>query len=197
MNQRTVLRAADRRPQPWKNGGGVTSEVIAHPSGSGMEAFEWRASIAQVAVEGPFSCFPGVDRVLVVLDGELELSVDNAPPMRLDNASPPLPFPADVPAYGRPAAGTVTDFNFMYRRERWAVDMLRSPMSRSASLGHGGVGAAIVLATEPMKIRHARSEISLERLDAIFVPNIEDLEIGAFLHSAPIIVRIAQLPGTP
>ncbi|MBM7325185.1 HutD family protein, partial [Agrobacterium sp. S2] len=47
---------------PWKNGGGVTTEIIVHPAKASMADFDWRISMANVAQDGPFSIFPGVDR---------------------------------------------------------------------------------------------------------------------------------------
>ena len=52
---------------PWKNGAGATREIIAVPS---VDApFLWRASIATLQADGPFSPFPGVDRTIVLLAG--------------------------------------------------------------------------------------------------------------------------------
>lgn len=52
---------------PWKNGGGVTTEIIVHPAKAPMADFDWRISMANVAQDGPFSIFPGVDRTLCIL----------------------------------------------------------------------------------------------------------------------------------
>lgn len=47
------------RAQPWKNGGGVTREIVRWPD---AEGFAVRISLAEVAVAGPFSRFPGYQR---------------------------------------------------------------------------------------------------------------------------------------
>lgn len=57
-----ILRAAERPALPWKNGGGVTREVVAHPPGSDLGHFDWRVSIAEIHNAGPFSRFPGIER---------------------------------------------------------------------------------------------------------------------------------------
>lgn len=51
-------------PEPWKNGGGVTRTLAADAAG------RWRVSIADIERDGPYSRFPGYDRVSVVLAGE-------------------------------------------------------------------------------------------------------------------------------
>lgn len=54
---------------PWKNGAGLTREVVCHPVGAGLDNFDWRVSITSIQKGGPFSQFPGVDRTLVLLGG--------------------------------------------------------------------------------------------------------------------------------
>lgn len=119
MGDYRLLRAADRSPTPWKNGRGVTTEIAVDPPGAGFADFAWRVSTALVAVDGPFSVFPGVDRVLGVLDGEgLVLEIEGCAPVRLGPDDPPHAFPGDAPTYGRLVGGPITDLNLMLRRGR-------------------------------------------------------------------------------
>lgn len=54
-------------PEPWKNGGGVTRTLAV----DGQAAMpRWRVSIADIERDGPYSRFPGYDRVSVVLSGQ-------------------------------------------------------------------------------------------------------------------------------
>ena len=127
--QRLIPLAACRR-MPWKNGGGETTEVAAFPEGAGLDAFDWRVSMARVAGDGPFSVFPGIDRTLAVLDGGgLRLSIQGRAPEDLTPGSPPLAFPADVPTSATLLDGPVTDLNVMTRRAttRHALDVARHP----------------------------------------------------------------------
>ncbi|HHZ10702.1 MAG TPA: HutD family protein [Rhizobiales bacterium] len=111
------LSAADHRCMPWKNGGGVTTEIAVFPPGAGLNDFAWRISMARVEVDGPFSLFPGVDRTLVLLDGKaLVLSVAGNGVHRLSRPYDIVAFPADVAASARLGAGPVTDLNVMTRR---------------------------------------------------------------------------------
>lgn len=54
-------------PQPWRNGGGTTRELLAWPRG----AAEWqlRISVADITRDGAFSRFDGIDRGFAVVDG--------------------------------------------------------------------------------------------------------------------------------
>jgi uncharacterized protein len=99
---------------PWKNGGGVTREIVRVPLGADMESFDWRVSIAEISADGEFSRFPGVDRVTVLLEGDgVHMdSVDH----RLDTPLVPFSFSGDEPIAARLLGGTSTDFNVMTRR---------------------------------------------------------------------------------
>ncbi|GAA0288229.1 HutD family protein [Streptomyces polychromogenes] len=118
----TILRAADRTAVPWKNGGGVTREIAARPGGAGTEGSAWRVSLAEVAGDGPFSEFPGVDRTLTLAEGAgMELTVSGVA-RRVDERYAPCDFPGDEPTGCRLLDGPVVNFNVMYRRGRVAAD---------------------------------------------------------------------------
>ncbi|TNC10034.1 HutD family protein [Methylobacterium terricola] len=126
-----LLKAADHLRMPWKNGGGETAEIAVHPPGTGLGGFDWRVSMAVVAMDGPFSVFPGIDRTLALLDGEgMDLAIEGHGAHRLTPASPPLAFPGDAATTARLAAGPITDLNVMTRRSacRQRVTRLRGPV---------------------------------------------------------------------
>lgn len=111
---------------PWKNGGGVTHEIAAHPEGASLDGFDWRISMAEVASDGPFSVFPGIDRTLTLLAGDgitLDFGGSDVP---LRPGSGPLAFPGEARVTGRLHAGPILDLNVMTRRghARHAVSVL-------------------------------------------------------------------------
>ncbi|MGZ3461830.1 MAG: HutD/Ves family protein [Archangium sp.] len=114
------LGPADYRDMPWKNGGGVTREVLRLPHPSDPERFLARLSIATVSASGPFSVFPGVDRTLMLLEGEgVVLSFAGRAPEaveRLDRRWRPLAFPGEAEIHCRLLGGPVRDFNLMVDR---------------------------------------------------------------------------------
>ena len=111
-----IIRNEDLVRVPWKNGGGTTAEVATFPEGSGFDTFGWRISMADVASDGPFSVFPGIDRTLIVVEGYgIELDVEGIA-YRLDEASPKLSFSGDDITTGRLLAGPIRDLNVMTRR---------------------------------------------------------------------------------
>ncbi|MCX4539586.1 HutD family protein [Streptomyces sp. NBC_01565] len=115
-NEVRVRRAADRAATAWKNGGGVTREIAARPEGAGTGDFEWRVSLADVAADGPFSAFPGIDRTLTLAEGAgMDLTVAGAHRL-VDERYAPRHFAGDAPTDCRLLGGPVVNFNVMYRR---------------------------------------------------------------------------------
>ncbi|WP_326706366.1 HutD family protein [Streptomyces cyaneofuscatus] len=111
-----ILRAADRTPAPWKNGGGLTREVVTAPAGT--DGFDWRVSLADVTADGPFSLFPGIDRTLTVVEGAgMDLVVGGEHHI-VDEPLWPHDFPGDRPTDGFLLSGPVVNLNVMYRRGR-------------------------------------------------------------------------------
>lgn len=124
---------------PWKNGGGVTREIVCQPPGAGLETFDWRVSIATIASDGPFSTFAGIDRIITLLEGGgVHLaSDDGAIDHRLDSPLHPFAFPGEACLHARVLAGDCEDFNVMTRRSvcRARVQRLREASELSAPAG--------------------------------------------------------------
>ena len=97
------FQRADLVATPWKNGGGVTREILSWPPGSTVANFDWRVSIAHIASSGPFSAFPGVDRVITLLEGAgVDLrSSGGAINHSLDHPLVPFAFAGEAPIDAR------------------------------------------------------------------------------------------------
>ena len=61
-----VISALDIAPQPWRNGGGATRELLAWPN---AQAWQVRISLADIDRDGAFSRFVGVQRWFGVVQG--------------------------------------------------------------------------------------------------------------------------------
>ena len=64
-----LLDVASAPTTPWKNGGGVTRELLRLPAHAGPDDWTLRISVADIAADGPFSPFDGITRWFAVLDG--------------------------------------------------------------------------------------------------------------------------------
>lgn len=115
-----ILRQSDYKVMPWKNGGGITTEIAAYPSDSGLggKPFQWRVSIADVATDGPFSTFPGYDRHIMLLEGKgMRLDIEEAAAIDLSIPCRPAAFSGDWTVTGTLVDGPVRDFNLMIARQ--------------------------------------------------------------------------------
>jgi uncharacterized protein len=120
-----IVRAAEHRVVAWKNGGGLTREVLVEADPGDPTQFLWRISIATVAAPGAFSLFPGVDRSIAVLDGAgMRLDVDGEA-VTLTPHDPPFRFSGDADVHAELVGGETTDLNVMTRRDTFSHRMTR------------------------------------------------------------------------
>lgn len=111
--------------QAWKNGAGRTQEVAVEPRDAGLDDFDWRVSVAEVAGDAPFSAYPGIDRCILLWQGMgLELrSDDGRIDHRLDSPLQSFRFAGELPLQARLLGGTSIDLNVMTRRGRWRAKL--------------------------------------------------------------------------
>jgi hypothetical protein len=127
-----IVRAGDCLSTPWKNGGGSTTELAVGPAGASFDTFDWRISMAQVASDGPFSDFPGIDRTLAIVSGNgMALKIGSNAPVTLQRGTEPISFAGDVATSARLIAGEIVDLNVMTRRTRFShrLQHIRQPVA--------------------------------------------------------------------
>lgn len=143
-------------PQPWRNGGGLTRELLRWPAApdaglpgpaaaagapsaaaGGHDAWLVRVSVAEITLDGPFSSFPDVERWFAVLHGAgVRLTLPDAvhllrpgtEPMRFDGGAAPGCALVD---------GPTQDLNLMVRGARRAAPraLLRAAPAGSRQRG--------------------------------------------------------------
>jgi environmental stress-induced protein Ves len=166
-----ILRATRYLSMPWKNGGGVTTEIAVSPAGAGLDDFDWRVSMARVESGGPFSMFAGIDRTLAVLEGEgIVLSFAGASPAEITRASTPHSFPADVPTQAALIAGPITDLNVMTRRGRMIHAVERIAISAPIEI-HAAAGTTLILSLD--------GDLSVAGAATVCVGPLDTLSIGS------------------
>jgi hypothetical protein len=110
-----LLGPDDFRSMPWRNGLGTTVEMAREDDLDG--AMLWRVSAADVVEAGAFSLFPGIDRILTLIEGpgfDLDFS-DNG---RVAPVEPlrPVPFSGDWTTHAEAVRGPSRDLNVMTMR---------------------------------------------------------------------------------
>lgn len=116
----------------WRNGGGETREIISWPAG--QTQFDWRASMATIAADGPFSHFEGIDRSITLLSGAgVVLSAEGDIEHRLDCPAEPFAFAGETAVYAHLINGITTDFNIMTRRGQASASVITQRTSFSAN----------------------------------------------------------------
>lgn len=124
-----TVRLDDTPPQPWRNGGGVTRELLTWPTATADATDDWqvRISVADIGADGPFSAFPGVQRCFCVLEGDgVDLTV-NGITHRLRAGDAPLHFDGAARAHCGLLQGPTRDLNLMLRGRRGALVPAATP----------------------------------------------------------------------
>jgi uncharacterized protein len=147
MAVRIVLPGAFQA-MPWRNVGGTTWEIARGclgPAGADSE-WDWRLSLAEIAVDGPFSVFHDIDRLLTVLSGEGLALTLGAVPERILRPLDAIGFPGEVNVSCRLLGGPTRDLNLMVdrRRARYAAGLTRPGEARRL----GPAALLLVLALE-------------------------------------------------
>ena len=116
-----LLPARDRDASRWRNGGGTTWEVAVGSAPHGGD-FDWRISIAEVSQPGPFSAYPGIDRIITVIEGAgLDLTVDGS--RHVLGPYEPFRFRGEATTSGSPVGGVTRDLNVMVRRDSLTAEI--------------------------------------------------------------------------
>jgi len=166
-----IVRFAELPAIPWRNGGGVTREVVASGAsvasgGSDPEDFDWRISIADVSQPGPFSAFPGVDRVITLVEGErMELVVDGV--VHVLGLHESLSFSGASLASCSLPAGPTRDLNVMTRSGRLSAAVAVRDLSETRPIAVSGTQVVVLLTGTAVVAGADESQAELNRLDAV------------------------------
>lgn len=122
----------------WRNGAGETREICCFPPAT--RDFHWRASIASIAGNGEFALFPGVERVITLLEGgEVTLDGGNSFNHTLKQHQP-FTFAGEHAVKAKLTEGKMSmDFNIMTRRDCCQANVRVADRSFTTFGSRGGV----------------------------------------------------------
>lgn len=163
MRLRHIPRSAFTA-RPWKNGAGTTYDIALLPEGAGHHDFDLRFALSPIPAPGPFSAFPGIDRVITLVRGDaLTLDFDDGREQLQKGQS--LRFNSALSPHGTPAPGGVEVINVMARRGVWRIRSCAITETRR----HGLTGAMrlfIVATHGAVTLNGPQGETSLAPFDA-------------------------------
>ncbi|AUA57375.1 Various environmental stresses-induced protein [Achromobacter spanius] len=177
-------------PEPWKNGGGVTRTLSVDAA---QQPPRWRVSVADIDRDGPYSRFPGYDRVSVVLTGGgVELVVDAAEAADVADAgritlAPGVAtaFAGDAALHSRLVNGPVRVLNLFVLRGSAAASVV-SVGGGQAAVEAGGLaqdGAAahtlrIVVAAEAGRLNQGAADAGIALAAGSYVLGVPGASCG-------------------
>ncbi len=137
----TLLKSEDYTRAPWKNGGGVFTDIAdAHRPGTTVKDWDsllWRFASTPIVAPGPFSHMAGIDRLQMVIGGRG--LVLKTPEREFDEREPftTVRFTGEMEIVTELEAGPVEVVNLMARRGATEIEMvaLREPGERSLPAG--------------------------------------------------------------
>lgn len=115
-----ILAPSEFRAVPWKNGGGITHEIVRWPDPSGpidprVDGYDVRVSLADDRQAAPFSRFPGYRRwSYLAAPAPIHLDV-NGELVKLEQLGDLLEVDGDVPIHCTLPAGPTRLFNILVR----------------------------------------------------------------------------------
>ena len=177
----------------WKNGGGETAEIAVFPEGATLDTFEWRVSMANVATDGPFSVFPGVDRTLAVLQGDgLTLLPASRGPIQVEPMGLPVTFPSELSITAHLRGSAITDFNVMTRRGRFRHYLSRMSLSEPTIVVRHGAIMLVFLQSGEADVACVTGSSRLEHHDTALLDGVDETECR-ITPLEPVIVCIVDL----
>jgi environmental stress-induced protein Ves len=127
-----VVQLEQVAPTPWRNGGGLTRELVVFPV---RENWHWRVSVADIEREGPFSLYEGVERWFAVLSGAgVRLRIGDAQ-HALAATSEPIVFDGAVQAQCELLRGPTRDLNLMVSQGRGSMRRVSGSSALAVSSG--------------------------------------------------------------
>jgi environmental stress-induced protein Ves len=186
----SIVRAAELKAVPWKNGGGATREIAASPKGAAFDTFDWRVSVADVSAAGVFSVFEGIDRVLTLIEGAEMVLVDETGPRHALARWDSLAFAGETRIAAELPHGPTRDFNLMLRRDRVSGSVAVRREAEPLNVAQGSV--VMVCAAGEFAVndeRLSQGDALVFDADEAVVLRVEPLSKDAVLIDARIVSK--------
>jgi uncharacterized protein len=116
-----IIRQSDYKEGLWRNGQGVSWEIAAHKD-EGAADFSWRFAKARIDNNVPFSIYPGMDRIFMMLEGGgMDLEFEEGKILEVHEKWVPHEFSCDIPLNCKLLDGPSLDLNLFVDREKFRI----------------------------------------------------------------------------
>ncbi len=117
-----IIRSSDLVEGRWRNGQGVSWEIASFKE-EGAADFSWRFAKARIDNDVPFSIYPGMDRIFMMISGEgMDLEFEGGTVLPVHEKFVPHEFSCDVPLTCKLRGGPSLDLNLFTARGQWRAD---------------------------------------------------------------------------
>lgn len=179
----TILRRSAYKTVPWKNGGGITHEVLRSPQNK--TEYEWRVSLAEIDRPGPFSSFAGYQRHMALVKGRgVRLKFGDGRDVELNRAGDLVHFDGGISVECDLIQGSCLDLNLI-AANHLAVEALVGPAGSGGEVPQGMTQLFMPLAL-PLEIRSDKGP--WQRLDP--------LDLGLLVGPTGLELRVPETQGS-
>ena len=177
---------------PWKNGGGITTEIAKGGQYSNDGDWGWRISKAVVATDGPFSIFGGIDRTISIIEGSgMDLYYQDGRQIAL-NLFEVVEFDGGIALEGKLRDGPIKNVNVMVDQNSISANLQihNGNTTVEAVVENNALVLIHLLAGEGSQIVCSQNIVDLKPNETIIYRNNEILKICSSEDALLAITRI-------
>ena len=186
------IHSKDLIMMPWKNGGGMTTEIARGGKRTKNSDWGWRVSIAVVETNGPFSIFRGIERTMSIIEGNgMDLNSPDGGSFTL-SLFKIAKFDGETVLKGRLRHGSVKNFNVMVDRNLFDayLEIINTRTQVTSSVGPNSIVLIHQVNGAITRIKHDQNFTSLAAQETIVFENNKLIEVQSPSNSLLAIVRI-------
>jgi environmental stress-induced protein Ves len=174
-----LITPAKHREVPWRNGRGTSFQVWPRGRVAGGAGFQ--LNLTPITAGGPFSHYPGIDRVLAVVKGSGLSFEGRDGGMAAGDA---IAFAGEAAMTAHLGNGPVTVFNLLMKRDRWAGSVAAVRGEAFETAPAAGELAVVHVAQGMMRCRTAAGELRLGEASTLIARAGERLAVEPVMEDA-------------
>jgi uncharacterized protein len=169
-----IVNASEVTHTPWKNGGGLTQELLTWPA---KGDWQLRISLATIEKSGLFSNFEGVQRTFTIIEGQLTLTFDKVV-YTLNHKDEALTFDGSKSCHGHLISVQAKALNIM-SRSPYATRVVRLDAGGNIKFTDGLCLALFAIENSTVHLSQTEAVLTMNAKSLFWVENasIDELNI--------------------